>query len=83
MLSELSEEECEEVDTRLCDVCSAEVAKYKCPRCSIMSCSCACCVAHKIESGCNGKRDRTAFVPMQSFAAANLRNGGWNMFLVL
>lgn len=69
------DEEEEEVEMKRCDVCSSAAAIYKCPRCGVMTCSCECCKAHKLDTGCNGKRDRTAFVGMQNFGATNLRNG--------
>jgi hypothetical protein len=75
MISYDSEEEDEEVEMKPCEMCSSKAAIYKCPRCGIMTCSCECCKSHKQDTGCNGKRDRTAYVGMQSFGASNLRNG--------
>ncbi len=58
----------------LCDVCQEHIRKYKCPRCSLFSCSLACCKKHKVEHNCNGKRDPTSFVPLHSFKESNLRS---------
>lgn len=50
-----------------CEECKKEVAKYKCPACSHRTCSLQCVRAHKERLSCTGKRDRTAFVPIDSF----------------
>jgi len=52
-----------------CQVCNEKVALYRCPACSTRSCSLKCCQQHKIQRvpPCNGKRDRTAFVPLNKF----------------
>jgi hypothetical protein len=48
-----------------CQECHQHEFLYQCPRCSFRSCSLACCQAHKKQTGCNGKRDRTGvFMPM-------------------
>lgn len=59
---------------RLCEVCGDQDGQYKCPRCSVLSCSLVCCKKHKASTGCSGRRDKTAFVPMQQFNGANLRS---------
>eukprot|EP00733_Pompholyxophrys_punicea_P000544 Pompholyxophrys_punicea_v1_NODE_162_length_3055_cov_4.636000.p1 type:complete len:375 gc:universal NODE_162_length_3055_cov_4.636000:2697-1573(-) len=48
----------------VCNECEAKPFQYVCPRCSFRSCSLQCCVAHKVRTGCNGKRDRTSFLPL-------------------
>ncbi|MCO5554204.1 hypothetical protein L7F22_007732 [Adiantum nelumboides] len=58
-----------------CEECKKEVAKYKCPACSLRSCSLPCVRAHKTRTSCSGKRDRTGFVPMDSFDDAQLLSG--------
>ncbi|KAL6771756.1 hypothetical protein ACKKBG_A27700 [Auxenochlorella protothecoides x Auxenochlorella symbiontica] len=45
-----------------CATCGKGLAKYRCPRCTTRSCSLECVKAHKQQSGCSGKRDRTAFL---------------------
>ena len=47
---------------------------YNCPRCSRRTCSLACCQAHKERTGCNGKRQRTEFLPLCRMTDATLRN---------
>ena len=51
-----------------CEVCNQGVqGKYRCPRCSIVFCSAACCKKHKADTGCNGIRDKCVFVPLDQF----------------
>ena len=48
-----------------CEVCMQGVpGKYRCPRCSIVFCSAACCKKHKENTGCSGIRDKCAYVPL-------------------
>ncbi|KAL4039065.1 hypothetical protein IC575_002708 [Cucumis melo] len=51
----------------LCEECKSNPSKYKCPACSIRSCSLNCVNAHKRRSGCTGKRKQTQFVPLSQF----------------
>ncbi len=55
-----------------CAVCALAVAKYTCPRCSVRTCSLACVRAHKRDTGCNGQRDKTAFVSIKQMNANHL-----------
>ncbi|KAM5148935.1 box C/D snoRNA protein 1 [Mantella aurantiaca] len=55
-----------------CETCGSEEAKYKCPRCMKYSCSLPCVKKHKVESSCNGVRDKTAFVPLSKFSDIHL-----------
>ncbi|PRQ20640.1 putative Zinc finger, HIT-type [Rosa chinensis] len=48
----------------LCEECKAKESKYKCPGCSIRSCSLPCVKGHKIRTSCTGKRSQTHFVPI-------------------
>ncbi|XP_027027038.1 box C/D snoRNA protein 1 isoform X2 [Tachysurus fulvidraco] len=50
-----------------CDVCDVQEAKYCCPGCLKCSCSLSCVKQHKLQSGCSGVRDRTAFIPLSRF----------------
>ncbi|GMY22335.1 putative box C/D snoRNA protein SPCC613.07 [Fagus crenata] len=54
-------------DQPLCDECKANPSKYKCPGCSIRSCSLPCVKAHKQRTACTGKRNQTHFVPLSQF----------------
>lgn len=47
-----------------CQECREKPFLYQCPRCTFRSCSLVCCLAHKKRTDCNGKRDRTAFLPL-------------------
>ena len=58
----------------LCEVCHAVARKYCCPRCSMLTCSLACCTRHKMEHDCSGRRDRAAFISMADFTDAALRS---------
>ncbi|KAK2029505.1 HIT zinc finger protein [Colletotrichum zoysiae] len=49
--------------TSLCAICHTEPPRYKCPRCTIRTCSLACTKRHKAWSSCNGIRDATAYMP--------------------
>uniref|UniRef100_A0A8B9RFW7 Box C/D snoRNA protein 1 n=1 Tax=Astyanax mexicanus TaxID=7994 RepID=A0A8B9RFW7_ASTMX len=57
-----------------CDVCENEEAKYRCPNCLKFSCSLPCVKRHKLQSGCSGVRDKTAFVVLSQFSEINLLN---------
>ncbi|KPM45034.1 hypothetical protein AK830_g1549 [Neonectria ditissima] len=48
--------------TSLCGICHVSAPKYKCPRCSISTCSLACIKKHKAWSECTGERDATVYV---------------------
>ncbi|KAG1690584.1 hypothetical protein DVH05_028087 [Phytophthora capsici] len=56
----------------VCCGCGKSDVKYRCPRCERITCSLQCCVAHKKEFDCNGKRDRTKFVGLKTFTDADL-----------
>ncbi|KAG6593329.1 Box C/D snoRNA protein 1, partial [Cucurbita argyrosperma subsp. sororia] len=51
----------------LCEECNSNPSKYKCPACSLRSCSLDCVNGHKRRSGCTGKRAQTQFVPISQF----------------
>ncbi|GLT32148.1 hypothetical protein SLA2020_068350 [Shorea laevis] len=50
-----------------CEECKNHPSKYKCPGCSLRSCSLPCVKAHKQRTGCSGKRNMTKFVPLSEF----------------
>ncbi|TFB05063.1 Box C/D snoRNA protein 1 [Trichoderma ghanense] len=54
--------------TSLCGICHINTPKYKCPRCSIATCSLACVTKHKSWSQCSGARDQTAYVAKSRLA---------------
>lgn len=48
--------------TSLCAICHISSPKYKCPRCSLQTCSLPCIKKHKAWSDCTGERDATAYI---------------------
>ncbi|KDO46088.1 hypothetical protein CISIN_1g047076mg [Citrus sinensis] len=54
-------------EAAICQECKYKVSKYKCPGCSIRTCSLACVKAHKQRTGCSGNRNVTQFVPLSQF----------------
>lgn len=54
-----------------CASCSSP-AKYCCPKCSTLSCSLTCVKKHKEQKSCDGVRDKTAFVSVDSFHEKHL-----------
>ncbi|KAL6587495.1 hypothetical protein OROMI_000473 [Orobanche minor] len=51
----------------LCQECNTNASKYKCPGCSLRTCSLACVNSHKQRTTCTGKRLLTNFVPISEF----------------
>ncbi|XP_023161202.1 box C/D snoRNA protein 1 [Drosophila hydei] len=47
-----------------CEVCASQPARYACPKCEVKTCCLACVQIHKRELQCDGKRDRTKFMPI-------------------
>ncbi|XP_020693425.1 uncharacterized protein LOC110107492 isoform X2 [Dendrobium catenatum] len=50
-----------------CDECGSNPWKYRCPGCSIRSCSLPCVNSHKKRTSCTGKRRLTEHVPLSQF----------------
>ncbi|KAI2798706.1 hypothetical protein RDWZM_000173 [Blomia tropicalis] len=59
---------------KICFICSVNVSKYTCPKCSIKTCSLNCCLRHKKDYDCDGIRDRLSFVPLRNFSDSNLKS---------
>ncbi|XP_065056062.1 box C/D snoRNA protein 1-like [Rhopilema esculentum] len=57
---------------RKCEVCEVTESKYKCPGCSMQTCSLPCVKRHKVQNECDGKRCKTAFVDIKEFSDQNL-----------
>ncbi|CAH2310415.1 Hypothetical predicted protein [Pelobates cultripes] len=55
-----------------CEACGVSEAKYRCPRCLRYSCSLQCVKQHKMDSSCNGVRDKTEFVTIGKFNEMHL-----------
>ncbi|PAA64260.1 hypothetical protein BOX15_Mlig027711g1 [Macrostomum lignano] len=71
---EQPQQQMEQASNRLgqCQRCNTWAARYTCPGCLEHTCSLTCSTAHKVATGCSGKRDPTEFVPLKSFTDANL-----------
>ena len=55
-----------------CTICKKAISIYRCPGCMIRTCTLQCCLTHKEQSGCNGKRNRVGFVPLYQYKDATL-----------
>jgi hypothetical protein len=51
----------------LCAQCQSQEARYKCPQCQVRTCSVPCVQAHKRSLNCSGVRNRTQYVPLESY----------------
>lgn len=58
----------------LCMICNEIPKKYKCPRCSVLTCSLNCVKIHKKNANCNGIRDATTYVTMNDYNQNHIRN---------
>ncbi|CAB3372397.1 Hypothetical predicted protein [Cloeon dipterum] len=47
----------------MCEICTHTEAKYTCPGCEVSTCSVSCVKEHKNIYGCDGTRNKTAYVP--------------------
>lgn len=56
--------------TSLCAICHGAAPKYRCPRCRTRTCSLGCVKKHKAWSDCSGRRDQTAYVPLDRLRTA-------------
>lgn len=60
----------------VCNSCKKEAAKYRCPRCRIVSCSVACIKEHKkTDPSCDGIRSRSSLVALKKFGYLDLVSG--------
>ncbi|KAI6648848.1 Box C/D snoRNA protein 1 [Oopsacas minuta] len=53
--------------SKLCQTCVAEEWKYRCPACSLRSCSLSCVKQHKLDRNCSGERDKSKLVPQAEY----------------
>ncbi|KZV20413.1 box C/D snoRNA protein 1 [Dorcoceras hygrometricum] len=51
----------------LCEECKVKPSKYKCPGCSLRSCSLLCVNAHKQRTACTGKKPVANSAPLSKF----------------
>ncbi len=63
-----------------CQICNSPSPKYKCPACSILFCSVSCSKRHKMQSGCTGLKDPTAFIKRDEYTE-NSFNRDYNFLL--
>uniref|UniRef100_A0A915B982 Box C/D snoRNA protein 1 n=1 Tax=Parascaris univalens TaxID=6257 RepID=A0A915B982_PARUN len=56
------------IAVRRCDICEREPFKYRCPRCSLRTCSLPCLKLHKEQLKCNGQRDPATFGAIKRLA---------------
>lgn len=56
--------------TDLCSICHNEEWKYRCPRCSALTCSLPCITKHKARASCNGRRDPAAYLKKSQLESA-------------
>ncbi|KAL4949124.1 hypothetical protein BDW69DRAFT_203049 [Aspergillus filifer] len=64
--------------TNLCAICHLQPPKYKCPRCSLRSCSLLCTKKHKAWSQCSGIRDPGAYVRRSELATESAFDRDFN-----
>jgi len=58
--------------TTLCPICYTSPPKYRCPRCSMRTCSLECTQAHKVRASCSGIRDPAKFIPKREFKPSTI-----------
>src|SRR6202021_2098734 len=58
--------------TTLCPICYANPPKYRCPRCSMRTCSLECSQAHKIRASCSGIRDPAKYIPRKEMKSSTV-----------
>ena len=61
------------IQAKNCSQCN-NIAKYKCPRCEIFSCSAVCVSKHKQENDCDGVRSKTKYKAIGKFTELDLVN---------
>src|SRR5271167_2832461 len=58
--------------TTLCPICYTSPPKYRCPRCSMRTCSLECSQTHKLRASCSGVRDPAKFIPKREFKPSTI-----------
>ncbi|KAK4372195.1 hypothetical protein RND71_007579 [Anisodus tanguticus] len=79
---EEEQESAHQISSVDCEECKSKPWKYKCPGCSIRTCSLPCINSHKQRTDCNGKKSITHVLSLTQFddnlllsAGARLMNG--------
>ena len=60
------------IKSNLCCICKSKDVKYRCPKCSLRTCSLVCCKKHKEVFTCDGVRDACPFLKISEFTDKNL-----------
>ncbi|EPZ30885.1 hypothetical protein O9G_006283, partial [Rozella allomycis CSF55] len=60
-------------DEDQCKICLINKFKYKCPRCSIKTCSLNCVKKHKEQNECSGQLSRTHFIKVSDFTDTDFK----------
>ena len=60
--------------SKRCEICNANEAIYCCPQCFIRTCSLKCVKSHKTQTKCQGRRDRTKFLPLARMTDTTLKS---------
>ena len=58
--------------TTLCSICYTNPPKYRCPRCSMRTCSVECSKTHKIRASCSGIREPAKYIPRREMKASTI-----------
>ena len=58
--------------TTLCPICYTSPPKYRCPRCSMQTCSLECSQAHKLRASCSGVRDPAKYIPKREMKPSTI-----------
>lgn len=66
----------------ICGICSKEPSKYKCPSCSIQTCSLECVKLHKKEKNCLGTVDPAKFLSWKQLSEGSVHvNRDYNFLI--
>lgn len=74
-VEEEGDEEEPVIDPKLCAICQENGPKYKCPCCSLRTCSASCVQAHKTVYNCSGRTAPATFKKLSNINEADLRHG--------
>src|SRR5438045_3572403 len=58
--------------TTLCPICYISPPIYRCPRCSMRTCSMECSQTHKLRASCTGIRDPAKYIPRRRMKASTI-----------
>ncbi|KZF19436.1 hypothetical protein L228DRAFT_285854 [Xylona heveae TC161] len=64
--------------SNLCRICHINPPKYRCPRCSVRTCSLDCSKRHKVWSQCSGVRDPAAYLKRSELATPSAFDRDYN-----